>query len=352
MTGRAPGPAVWEADGDMNTIALPLRLGTRRRAHRLLMEGRGLVAEHNLAAAQTVLQRALENARASGSDQLQLVAGEELYQVVRLRRKHDDLVPLVRDLLERQNRRAGRASELAAAWRNELTRILGQLGWYAEAELLCRERLTLARKRRPPAPQAVGFGLVTLAWCVRGQGRWDEAECLCREALAVLEAGAPRGSEAWALTGLATVLLRRLELEQAEAALRRAVDSWASVGRAEMSQVAEEQLLDVYVVAERHVDALALSTAALSRARRGAAAVPDRERQLRNIDRHAFLLQMAGRLEEAARYERRAEYLRQAIEADPRRGDGASPDPIGPVFEGEPLPDLDLPGIAVAVRAC
>jgi tetratricopeptide (TPR) repeat protein len=336
----------------MSVVLLPVRLGARRRAQRLLAEARGLVAGHDLDGAEPVLERALESARASGSDHLAFVAGEELYQVLRRRRKHDESVPLLRDLLGRQIRRAGRAGEPTAAWRNELTRLLGQLGRYAEAEPLCRERLALARERRPAAPRAVGFALVTLAWCVRGQGRWGEAEGLCREALTTLESGAPGGADAWALAGLATVLLRRLELDQAEAALRRAVDSWASVGRAELAQVAEEQLLDLYVVAERHADALALSTTALGRSRRGAAAVADRERQLRNIERHAFLLQMAGRAEEAARYELRAEYLRQAIAAEPRRGDGASPDPTGPAFEGEPLPDFELPGIAVAVRAC
>src|SRR5262249_6399194 len=183
---------------------------------------------------------------------------------------------------------SGRAGEAAAAWRNELVGRLGGLGRCADAEPLCRERLALARERRPPDPRAVGFATVTLAWCVRGQGRWDEAESLCREAVAVLQAGAPRGCDGWALAGLAAILLRRLELDQAEAALRRAADAWASVGRAELAQVAEEHLLDLYVVGERYADALALSERALNRSRRGAAAMEDRERDLRGLDRHAF----------------------------------------------------------------
>lgn len=336
----------------MRVVLLPARLGARWQAQRQLREGLRLVAAQDQAAAEPLLTDAFELARESGSDHLVRTAGEELYQVLARRRRHDESVPVAQELVSCTVRQAGAASEPAAAWRNELIRLLGQLGRYGEAEALCRERLVLNCERRPPEPQAVGLALVTLAWCVRGLGRWDEAERLCRDGLSALEGGAPRGSDGWALAGLAAVLLRQLELDQAEAALQRAVGSWASVGRAELAQVAEEQLLDVYVVGERYQDALALSVTALGRARRGAAVVADRERQLRNLERHAFLLQMHGRQAEAARYELRAGYLRQAIEAEPRRGDGCSPDPTGPVFEGEPVLDWELPGVAVALRAC
>ncbi len=334
----------------MGVVQLGARLGAMWQAQRHLREGLRLVAAGDLAAAEPLLAGAFELARETGSDQLVVSTGEELYQVLARRRRHDEAAPVAVELLSRKVRLAGAASEPAAAWRNELIRLLGQLGRYGEAETLCRARLALARERRPPEARAAGFALVTLAWCVRGLGRWDEAERLCREGLLAMDGMG--GSDAWALAGLAAALLRRLELDQAEGALRRAVGSWASVGRAELAQVAEEQLLDVYVVGERYQDALALSLTALGRARRGAAVVADRERQLRNLERHAFLLQMDGRQREAARYELRADYLRRAIEAEPRRSDGASPDPAGPVFEGEPVLDWELPGAAVALRAC
>lgn len=337
----------------MAVVPLPGRLVARWQAERLLREGSAMASDPQRAAgAEPVLRQALDRAREGRSDHLVASACEELYQTLARLRRQDEAVPLAREVLARRSRWAGPASESAAAWRNELIRLLGQLGQQAEAEPHCHERLALARQARPADPPAVGLALVTLAWCVRGQGRWSEAEGLCREALDVLGGGAARGSDGWALAGLAAVLLRRLALDEAEAALRRAAATWASVGRSELAYLAEEQLLDVYVVAERHPDALALSTTTLGRSRRGAAVVDDRERQLRNLERHAFLLQVSGRGAEAARYEMRSDYLRRAIEAEPRRGDGSTTDIQGPVFDGEPLPDWQLPGPAIAGRAC
>jgi tetratricopeptide (TPR) repeat protein len=336
----------------MGVVRLPARLSARRRAIRLLGDGRRLLGDLDVAGAEAALTDAFRAARESDFHGPVVAAGTELYPVLLRRRRVDEAVPVARELMARHVRLSGRAGEGAAAWRNELIRRLGGLGRYAEAEALCRERLTLAREQRPPDPRAAGFATATLAWCVRGQGRWDEAERLCRDALAMLENGAPRGSDAWALVGLAAVLLRRLELDQAEAALRRAAVSWTSVGRVELARVAEEHLLDLYVVGERYPEALALSEQALGQSRRGAAAAEDRERDLRGLERHAFLLQMGGRAAEAIRYETRAGYLRAAIETERRRGDGASPDPAGPVFEGEPLLDWELPGAAVPIQNC
>lgn len=303
--------------------------------------------------AETALREALAAARASGSSGLAAQVAEELYQVLLRRRHLDEGIPILKGLVIWFAQRYGSQSRPAAAWRNELIQRLGQLGRYAEAEPLCWERLQLARNRVPADPRAVGFAEVTLAWCVRSLGRWSEAEQLYQDAVAILESDdVTRGSSGWALAGLAAVQLRRMNLEGAEAALMRAARDWASVGRAELVAGVEEHLMDLYVVAERNQDALAISEAALNRSRRGAAAVVDRERQLRNLDRHAFLLSVQGRATEAARYEMRAGYLRQAVEAGPRAGDGASLDPSGPVFEGEPLLDWTLPGMVVATRHC
>ena len=337
----------------MAVVAFPARLLERRRAQKLLLEGRRYVAALDPERAEPVLREALEAAMGSGSVGVMSVAGEELYQLLLRRRRIDEAVPVLRDVLAWRTRLHGRDTEPAAAWRNELILRLAQLGRYAEAEQLCRDRLDSARRRRPPDARAIGFALVTLAWCVRSLGRWDEAERLSREAVEILDAGpVPHGSVGWALAGLAAVLLRRMDLEAAEAALKRAATEWAIVGRSDLADGIEEQLMDVYVVGERHSEALAVSEAALNRTRRGAAVVADRERRLRNLDRHAFLLRVGGRSSDAARYELRAGYLRQAVETEPRAGDGASLDPSGPVFEGEPLLDWALPGMAVAPRAC
>lgn len=337
----------------MTVIQLPSRLLARRRADKLLWEGRRHVVALDPERAEAALRDAWQSARESGSVELAAEVGEELYQVLLRRRRVDEAIPVLQHVAASRARRHGADAEPVAAWRNELIQRLGQLGRYAEAEPLCRARLESARRRRPPDPRAVGFAEVTLAWCVRSLGRWEEAERLSREAVLLLDGQAvPRGSVGWALAGLAAVLLRRMALDEAELALKRAAEDWTSVGRAELAAGIEEQLMDLYVVGERHHDALAVSEAALNRTRRGAAALVDRERQLRNLDRHAFLLSAVGRVAEAARYELRAGYVRQAVEAERRAGDGASLDPSGPVFEGEPLLDWSLPGIAVAPRAC
>jgi tetratricopeptide (TPR) repeat protein len=334
-------------------VAFPARVLAHRRAQQLLLEGRRHVVGLDPERAEISLRQALEAARSSGSVSLQSAAGEELYQLLLRRKRLDEAIPILRDMLGWQRHQHGRAAQSTAAWRNELTIRLAQLGRYVEAEPLCRDRLEAARKQRPVESRAVGFALVTLAWCVRSLGRWAEAEELCREAIAVLDGGrAPRGSRGWALCGLAAVLLRRIELDAAEDALNRAAQEWAMVGRTDLVGGVEELLMDLYVVGERNAEALAVSEGALNRTRRGAAAVSDRERQLRNLDRHAFLLRVEGRASEAARYELRAGYLREAVESQPRPGDGASIDPSGPVFEGEPVLDWSLPGIAVASRAC
>lgn len=337
----------------MTVIQLPSRLLARRRAEKLLWEGRRHVVALDPERAEAALRDAWQSALQSGSVQLADEVGEELYQVLLRRRHVDEAIPVLQQIVISRTRRHGADAEPVAAWRNELIQRLGQLGRYAEAEPLCRARLESARRRRPPDARAVGFAEVTLAWCVRSLGRWEEAERLSRDAVALLDARAvPRGSVGWALAGLAAVLLRRMALDEAEMALKRAAEDWTSVGRAELAAGVDEQLMDLYVVGERHQDALAVSEAAFNRTRRGAAALLDRERQLRNLDRYAFLLSAVGRGAEAARYELRAGYLRRAVEAERRAGDGASLDPSGPVFEGEPLLDWSLPGIAVAPRAC
>jgi tetratricopeptide (TPR) repeat protein len=325
----------------------------RRRAERALLEGRRHVGERDLAGAERTLREALASARASGSANLVIAAGGELYQVLLRRRYHDEAVPVLQEVVRRHVEAHGPDGDRTAAWRNELILLLGQLGRYADVEQACRDRLAAATRLRDG--RGIGSALVTLAWCMRGLGRWDEAEQLCREAVAHLDACSGGLAQAsWALAGLAAVLQRRLRMEEAEAALVRAIDAWGAVGRGDMVSAAQEQLLDLYVAWERYPDALRLSEVRFGRVERHASAAADRERRLRNIERHAFLLRIGGRADEASRYESRAGYLRQAIEAQPQSSDGGSwaADPSGPVFDGEPTFDWALPGAAVAARAC
>lgn len=79
----------------------------------------------------------------------------------------------------------------------------------------------------------------------------------------------------------------------------------------------------------------------------------DRERLLTNLDRHAFLLRVTARIEDAETYERRAEALRRELEAGPRSRDGASArfDPTGPVFDRQPVLDWGLAS-PVPARHC
>jgi hypothetical protein len=325
----------------------------RRRAQRLVLEGRRLVAAHDLEGAEAVLRQAMTAARGGAGEAALLEAGHELYEVLLRRRRRDEAVPVLEDVVAAHARRDGPGHERTATWRNELIRLYAQLGRPAEAEAACRDRLGSARARRPSDPQAEGLALTTLAWCVRsqGHGRWDEAERLGLDAVAALESdGVRRGAVGWALAGLAAIWLRRMQLDRAEAALRRAATEWSAVGRSELVAAVEEQLMDLCVVGERHGEALALSEAGLGRRRVGADAMLDRERQLRNIDRHAFLLRVEGRAAEAARYELRGDYIRRGSTAADAAG--SSVDPAGPAFEGEPLPDWGLPGVAVAARVC
>jgi hypothetical protein len=130
------------------------------------------------------------------------------------------------------------------------------------------------------------------------------------------------------------------EFGPAEALLTRAHGNWDKTGRPEMAAAVREALTDLYVVAERLGDALAMSERRFGHfARLSPAEANDRERKLWNLERHSFLLRACGRSGEAERFEHRAAVLRSTIEAEPSSGDGASlsEDPAGPVFEAEPF---------------
>src|SRR5207248_10680850 len=136
----------------------------------------------------------------------------------------------------------------------------GALGRDPEAEAACRERLEAARHRFGRASREAGLALLTLGWCLRQQRRWEDARTACEGGLEVLQAalGPDDPATGWALAGLAAINTRLGELAEAETQLRRAHANWDRVGRFEMAAATLEQLMDLYVVAERDADALAL----------------------------------------------------------------------------------------------
>ena len=70
----------------MSVVRLPARLLARRRAERLLLEGRRHMVAGDLESAEVPLRQALAGARESGSDLVLAAAGEELYQALLRRR--------------------------------------------------------------------------------------------------------------------------------------------------------------------------------------------------------------------------------------------------------------------------
>jgi hypothetical protein len=80
------------------------------------------------------------------------------------------------------------------------------------------------------------------------------------------------------------------------------------------------------------------------------AAARTRERRLREIEQHSFLLAATGRADVARRYESRAQALHRLVDAEPPAAAGAD-DPAGPAFDSEPLIDWVGAGTPVA-RGC
>ncbi len=340
----------------MTAVWAPARVLAGRRSATLFRRGLAKYLELDLAGSEVLFRDALAAAQEAGSDPLLAKAGEHLYAVLRRRRRFDEAVPVLGAVVAAHRRRGGAESDATSAWRNELIRLLGALGRDPEAEAACRERLEAVRHRFGKASRETGLALVTLGWCLRQQRRWDDARAAYESGLAVLQAAlAPDDPDTgWALAGLAVIDTRLGELAEAESRLRRAHANWDRVGRFEMAAATLEQLMDLYVVAERDADALALVESRAARAQRlSRLMAEDRERQLRNVERHAFLLQMAGRPAEASRFETRAAVLRRELEANPRSADGASwgEDPAGPVFDTEPVLDWLAAG-PVAGRHC
>ena len=95
----------------MPVVRLPARLTARRRAERLLLEGRRHVVAMDLEKAEPVLREALDRARESRSERVTISVGEELYQVLLRRRRQDEAVPILDELAACHARRDGPDAE-------------------------------------------------------------------------------------------------------------------------------------------------------------------------------------------------------------------------------------------------
>jgi tetratricopeptide (TPR) repeat protein len=200
------------------------------------------------------------------------------------------------------------------ATRDRLADLRAGLGDAAGAEELLRLQVESAGRAEGRDSAAGAAAAARLAQFLAGRGREPEGETLHREALDRLERA--HGPHHWLLCepliGLAGAARRAGRPDEAEQDLRRAIDNASAAGRTEAATLAREALLDLYLASGRSADALPLSEALLQS--QDAWADSGQTHLIELLARHAALLAQAGRAEEAARYRRRAEMLREASE--------------------------------------
>jgi tetratricopeptide (TPR) repeat protein len=328
-------------------------LGRRRVCNRLIREGKAAYLAMDLASAESRLRDAYGLAVSLGTDREIAASAEQLYHVLRRKRLYDEAVPVLERLIESHQKICRPDCDDSFAWRNELIAVLACLHRNADAEAVAWRRLAAARRRYGMASVQAGLAGCTAGWAVREQGRIEEAEQLYRGALTVLETAAGPDSPVvgWALCGLAATLLRKGEVEAAGVFLGRAYANWWRIGSAELADATEGMQIDQLIAAERLPDALELSMRRLQRPRQlTEAAGHNRERQLREIEQHSFLLAATGRSDVARRYESRAQALQRLVNEQPPTAAGAD-DPAGPAFDSDPMIDWVGAGTPVA-RGC
>jgi tetratricopeptide (TPR) repeat protein len=321
----------------------PASLLAARRCERLVREGSARYLRLDIAGAEPLLRAALVEAERSGRPRAIARAARSLYYLLRREGRHSESVAALERMVDAHRRLGGVDGRWTAEWRDELVGLYGRLGRCGELEALCRQRLESEVRRHGRRSVEVAWALLTLAWALRGAGRWEESEGRCREALALLEDlhGCDHPRTGWALIGLALTREHAGDLAGAEAALRQARGNWDSTGHADRVAAIDELLIDLYLRQRRHEEALALSATLLA-----AHACPNDERRLCGVERQAALARALGREDEAAGWDAQARQLRFAIERRGRErerlGDGAPETPTatscgaarltGPIF--------------------
>jgi tetratricopeptide (TPR) repeat protein len=320
----------------------PTSLLAARRCEKLVREGSARYRRLDMEGAEPLLREALAQAERSGRARAVARAAQLLYHLLVRQRRLAESAEALEMTLEAHRRLNGVDGRWTAEWRHELIGLYGHLDRRCDLEALCRERLASDLRRYGERSAEAAWALLTLAWALRGAGRWAESEDLCHRALALIETIFDRDHPrtGWALTGLALAREHAADVAAAEAMLRRARANWERAGHASRAMAVDELLIDLYVRHGRHAEALELSSAGS----RGRAAAVD-ERRLGCLERHAAILRAVGRAAEAADCEGRARELRRAIERRLRERErlaAEAPDvpgvtcgtacPAGPVF--------------------
>jgi hypothetical protein len=163
------------------------RLQAGRRAAQLYREGVKLYDQHDLLGSEQLLRESFEIARAAGDIGQTAKSADPLSEVLWRKRRWADCAAVVEVKVECHRRLEGLDGDLTFQWRDELIWLYGKIDRFSDAEMLAWERVQAIRRRFPQPGAFHSFGLVTLAWTLRRQGRVDEAEPLCREALEIVE---------------------------------------------------------------------------------------------------------------------------------------------------------------------
>jgi tetratricopeptide (TPR) repeat protein len=220
----------------------PASLLAARRCERLAREGSARYLSLDVVGAEPLLRAALAEAERSGRPRAIARSARSLYDFLRREGREAESAEALERMVCAQRRIGGMDGRWTAEWRDELIGLYGRLGRPAELEALCRERLDSDGRRHGRRSVEVAWALLTLAWALRGAGRWEEAEARGREALTLLEEalGCDDPRTGWALAGLAVAREHAGDRTAAEAALRQARANWARVGHADRVAAVDE----------------------------------------------------------------------------------------------------------------
>ena len=197
--------------------------------------------------------------------------------------------------------------------RDRLAELCGRIGEHERAVALLRQQVESFVRREGAESGGAAGAQVRLGEALAASRSDDEAETSLLAAVAVLERlnGAHHWSLAEPLLALAAIEGRRGRPGEAEARLRRALESASMAGQTELANRARAALVDHYIAVGRPAEAVPLSEARLRSMESGPP--EDRARAADMLERHARLLELAGDANSAGRYARRAGLLRAAL---------------------------------------
>jgi tetratricopeptide (TPR) repeat protein len=308
----------------MRELSFEFNLG-RARWGALMSDADVALDRGDTALAAAKLEAALGDARRFPRPVLAAQAAERLADLMLRSDRRVEAEPWLAEALRQRERVPGRDDPRTRATRDRLADLRTSVGDHSGAEQLLRLQVESAGRADGSDSPAVAAAEVRLADTFAGQGRDSEADARYRDALGRLERanGAHHWSLADGLLGLADLARRGGRRVEAEQVLLRAMGNADMAGRTDVTNRVREALLDLYLSEGRYADAVPLSEALVRTQEAGTAT--DRAHALLLLERHADVLERAGRAEEAARHRRRAGILRAALEkaatAMPNRGE-------------------------------